>query len=162
CALFPLVALVAIPAGHRLFRRRNVEISELADEKMLLLRPDFMTRQLYDGACKVAHISPRIVLESASPHCLLALVQSNLGLAVIPSTVRFAKADPRAVPLTQNGKALGLWMQALWDPRRYTLPAAHNFIAALREHVKEDYPGKSLRIGHLLMNPRSTRARLRR
>lgn len=159
CALFPLVALVAMPASHRLARRRNVEITELAEEEMLLLRPDFMTRQVYDGACKVAHISPRILLESASPHCLLALVQSGLGLAVIPSTVRFTKADPRAVPLTQNGRALGLWMHALWDPRRYTPPAAHNFIAALREQTEADYPGKSLRIGHLLTDPRGVKPR---
>lgn len=156
--LFPLVALVAMPANHRLGRRRNVEISELAGEEMLLLRPDFMTRQLYDGACKVAHISPRMLLESASPHCLLALVQSGLGLAVIPSTVRLSKSDPPAVPLTQNGRALGLWMHVLWDPRRYTSPAALNFIAALREETEADYPGKALRIGHV-GNPRAVRAR---
>jgi DNA-binding transcriptional LysR family regulator len=160
CALFPLVALVAMPESHRLARRRNVEIAELAEEEMLLLRPDFMTRQIYDGACKVAHIAPRILLESASPHCLLALVQSGLGLAVIPSTVRFTKADPRAVPLTQNGRALGLWMHALWDPRRYTPPAAHNFIVALRGQTRADYPGKSLRIGHLLTDPRVAKARV--
>lgn len=158
-ALFPLVALVAMPASHRLAHRRNVEITDLAEEDMLLLRPDFMTRQIYDGACKVAHISPRILLESASPHCLLALVRSNLGLAVIPSTVRLTKADPHAVPLTQNGRALGLWMQVLWDPRRYTPPAAHKFIAALREQTQADYPGKSLRIGHLLSNPRVAKPR---
>jgi LysR family cyn operon transcriptional activator len=158
-ALFPLVALVAVPGGHRLARRKNVEITELAEEEMLLLRPDFMTRQLYDGACKVAHIAPRVLLESASPHCLLALVHSGLGLAVIPSTVRFARGDPHAVPLTQNGRALGLWMHAIWDARRYTPPAALNFIEALREHTEADYPGKSFRVGHLLTNPRAARAR---
>ena len=162
-ALFPLVALVAMPASHRLARRRNIEITELAEEEMLLLRPGFMTRQIYDGACKVAHISPRILLESASPHCLLAMVHSNLGLAVIPSTVRFTKAHPRAVPLMQHGRVLGLWMHVLWDPRRYTPPAAHKFIAALCEQTAVDYPGKSLRIGHLLINPVSpSRARTSR
>lgn len=156
-ALFPLVALVAMPPKHRLARRRNIEIAELATEEMLLLRPDFMTRQLYDGACKVAHISPRILLESASPHCLLALVHSGLGLAVIPSTVRFTRQDPPAVPLTQNGRALGLWMHAIWDARRYTPPAALNFIAALHRHTEADYPGKSFRVGHLLTHPRGAK-----
>jgi DNA-binding transcriptional LysR family regulator len=52
-ALFPLVALVALPDGHRLCRRRQVEVADLVEEQMLLLRPDFMTRQLYDGACKM-------------------------------------------------------------------------------------------------------------
>ena len=158
-ALFPLIALVAMPSVHRLARRRQIEVSELWQEEMLLLRPDFMTRQLYDGACKMAHISPRTLLESASPHCLLALVKSGLGLAVIPSTVRFNKSDPRAVPLTHNGRALGLWMHAMWDPRRYTSPTALNFIAALRDETKTNYPGKSFGARNLLQPaPREVRA----
>lgn len=158
-ALFPLVALVAMPRDHRLGRRKNIEVQDLAEEQMLLLRHDFMTRQLFDGACQVAHVTPRILLESGSPHCLLALVQSGLGLAVIPSTVRLAKVHPRVVPLTQNGRPLGMWMQAVWDSRRYTPPAVVNFIAALSEHTKTDYPGKSFRVGNLLSNPRARKTR---
>ena len=157
-ALFPLVALVAFPDGHALARRKNVEIADLADEQVLLLRKEFMTRQLFDGACQVAHVAPRALLESASPHCLLALVQSGLGLAIIPSTVRIAKAHPAVRPLTQKGRQLGLWMHAFWDPRRYTPPAVTNFIDALTRHTRHDYPGKSFRIGNLLAHPPARRS----
>lgn len=155
--LFPLVVLVALPAEHPLGRRKSIDVEDLADEQVLLLRKDFMTRQLFDGACQVAHVSPRILIESASPHCLLALVQSGLGLAVIPSTVRLEKGHPRALPLTQKGRQLGLWMHAVWDPRRYTPPAVMNFIEALVQHTETDYPGKSFRIGNLLSNPAARR-----
>jgi DNA-binding transcriptional LysR family regulator len=149
-ALFPLVALVALPDGHALARRKGVEIADLAEEHVLLLRKEFMTRQLFDGACQVAHVAPRVILESASPHCLLALVQAGLGVAIIPSTVRMAKGHPTVRPLTQKGRQLGLWMHAIWDPRRYTPPAVTNFIDALARHTEHDYPGKSFRIGNLL------------
>jgi LysR family cyn operon transcriptional activator len=128
-----------------------------AEERVLLLRKEFMTRQLFDGACQVAHVAPRALIESASPHCLLALVESGLGLAIIPSTVRFQKGHPTVVPLTQKGRQLGLWMHAVWDPRRYTPPAVMNFIAALARHTETDYPGKSFRVGNLLSHPTARR-----
>lgn len=148
--LFPLVVLVALPGDHRLSSRKVVEVEELAGEPVLLLREGFMTRRIFDGACQVSHITPRVLLESGSPHCLLALVDSGLGVGVIPSTVRIAKEHPRVVPLAQRGRVLGMWMQAVWDPRRYTSAAVHNFIAELGQQTRTDYPGKSFGAGQLM------------
>ena len=155
--LFPLITLVALPHKHRLSKHKVVEVEELVGEPLLLLREGFMTRRLFDGACQVAHFTPRVVLESGSPHCLLALVDSGLGVAVIPSTVRFPREHARVVPLAQHGRVLGLWMQALWDPRRYTSAAVHNFIAALGNETRTDYPGKAFGAGHLLARRRTER-----
>ena len=155
--LFPLVALAALPDGHPLGKRKSIEVTDLAEEQVLLLRREFMTRQVFDGACQVAHVAPRALIESASPHCLLALVQSGLGVAIIPSTVRLQKGHPTVRPLTQKGRQLGLWMHALWDPRRYTPPAVLNFIETLARHTESDYPGKSFRVGNLLSRPTARR-----
>lgn len=155
--LFPLVVLVALPGDHPFAGRKHVDVSDLADERVLLLRKDFMTRQLFDGACQVAHVSPPVMIESGSPHCLMALVRSGLGLAIIPSTVRFEKGHPRVLPLTQKGRQLGLWMHAIWDARRYTPPPVAKFIEALVLHTETDYPGKSFRVGSLLSNPAARR-----
>lgn len=144
--LFPLVVLAALPKNHRLSQRKSIEVEELANEQVLLLRKDFMTRKLFDGACLVARVTPRVLIESASPHCLLALVQSGLGLAIIPSTVRFAKGHPPIAPLTQNGRRLGLPLRILWDPRRYTPPVVRNFIDELSEYSKTNYQGKAFRV----------------
>jgi LysR family cyn operon transcriptional activator len=147
--LFPLVVLVALPRGHRLHMRKRVDVEELAEERLLLLREGFMTRRIFDGACHVAHLAARVVLESGSAHCLLSLVNSGLGVAVIPSTVRLSRGHPRVVPLAQSGRTLGMWMQAMWDPRRYTSAAAQGFIAALTDETRIDYPGKSFAAGLL-------------
>ncbi len=144
--LFPLVVLVALPKDHRLRKRKSIEVAELSNEQLLLLRKDFMTRKLFDGACSVARVAPRVLIESASPHCLLALVQGGLGLAIIPSTVHLAKGHPPVVPLTQNGCRLGIQMRALWDPRRHVPPLVRSFIEDLAAYTKNKYPGSSFHV----------------
>ncbi len=141
--LFPLRALAVVPRRHRLANRSAIEISDLVDENLLLLRGGFMTRQLFDGACQVLNLSPRVMIESANPHCLLALAAGNHGVAIIPSTVRLTGVRDRVVPLYQAGRPLGLWMSAIWDPRRYLPPAALGFIDAVYEFTRKTYPGKS-------------------
>jgi LysR family cyn operon transcriptional activator len=148
--LFPLVVLAAVPEDHRLSKRAFVEMSEIENEPVMLLRKDFMTRKLFDGACQVAQIQPRVLIESASPHCLLTLVQSGLGVAIIPSTVRLPKGHVPTIPLTHHQAPLGVWMHALWDPRRFTPPVVRSFIDELSAYTEKDYPGKGFRIAKLL------------
>ncbi|MCL4798561.1 MAG: LysR family transcriptional regulator [Burkholderiales bacterium] len=148
--LFPLVVLAAVPDGHPLSKRASVEMSEIQSERVMLLRKDFMTRKLFDGACQVAHVQPRVLIESASPHCLLALVQSGLGVAIIPSTVRLPKGHVPTIPLTHQQSQLGVWMHAFWDARRFTQPVVRSFIDELSAYTDKQYPGKSFRIARRL------------
>lgn len=148
--LFPLVVLVAMPKDHPLSKRASVEVTEIANESVMLLRKDFMTRKLFDGACQVAHIQPRVLIESASPHCLLALVRSGLGVAIIPSTVRLPKGHLPTIPLTHHQSQLGVWMHVFSDPRRFTPPVVKSFVDELSAYTERYYPGKSFRIAKLL------------
>lgn len=141
--LFPLAALAVVPTGHRLKGKATIEISDLADEPLLLLAPQFMTRQLFDGACQVSNLEPRVLIESASPHCLLSLVAVQQGIAIIPSTVLLEELRPNAIPLKHDGKTLGFWMSAIWDPRRHMSAQAEGFIEELFAATRENYPGKS-------------------
>ena len=109
-----------------------------------------MTRQLFDRACQVAHIRPRIVLESGSPLCLLALVEGGHGIAIIPSTVRLINVRQRVLPLEQDGRQIGLWMSVIWDPKRYVSPPAKIFIDLASRFTQRQYPGKSFRFARLV------------
>jgi LysR family cyn operon transcriptional activator len=148
--LFPLVVLVAVPEDHPLSKRASIEVGEIANEPVMLLRKDFMTRKLFDGACQVAHIQPRVLIESASPHCLLALVKSGLGVAIIPSTVRLRRGHVPAIPLTHGHGQLGVWMHAFSNPKRFTPPVVDSFIDELSAYTEKHYPGKGFRIAKLL------------
>lgn len=145
--LFPLGALAVVPPGSRRSGQIWLEIAELAGENLLLLRPHFMTRQVFDAACHAAQIAPRVMIESASPHCLLAFVANGLGTAIIPSTMLLDKMQASAIPLVREGRQIGFAMSVLWDPRRYMPPAAAAFIEGLYAATRDDYPGKAFSFG---------------
>lgn len=154
--LFPLGVLAVLPRLHRLSSRRTIEVTDLSNEPLLLLRKGFMTRELFDGACQVAHMRPRVVLESGSPHCLLALVNSGHGIAIIPSTVRLLNVREKVLPLQQEGRQLGLWMSVIWDPKRYVAPAAKIFIEEAYRFTRRQYPGKAFRLNRLVDSSTAT------
>src|SRR6266567_815791 len=98
-----------VPPRHRFANSRKLELAELADESLLLLRRDYASRGWFDAACNVAHIKPRVILESAAPHTLLALARTGNDVAIVPSNVRIAAAGVRAFPLVHRGTPIGRW-----------------------------------------------------
>jgi len=140
--LFPLVTLAVVPANSPLKTKPRLDITELSGENLLLLRQQFMTRGLFDSACEAADIQPRVMIESGSPHCLLAFVASALGTAIIPSTVLIDTLHPNAIPLYRGDAQLGCAMCVVWDPRRYLSPVAGAFVNALQAATRECYPGR--------------------
>jgi hypothetical protein len=85
--LAPVHVLAAVSPRHRFASVRKLEIAELADEALLLLSRDYASRGLFDAACNVAHIKPRVILESAAPHTLLALARTG---TMLPSCRRMS------------------------------------------------------------------------
>lgn len=148
--LFPLAVLAAVPADHRFAFRKTIDVRELAHERLLLLRRTFMTRQLFDGACQVAQITPRVMLESGSPQCLLALVERGHGVAIIPSTLRLRRPRQKILRLQYGGRQLGLSISVIWDPRRYMTQAAKIFIEEAYRFTRRRYPGKALHLSQLV------------
>ncbi|MFP3921367.1 MAG: LysR family transcriptional regulator [Dichotomicrobium sp.] len=140
--LFPLGTLAVVPSDSPHLGRPRLEVGELAEESLLLLRRHFLTRRLFDGACQAAGFAPRVMIESASPHCLLAFVAAGLGTAIVPSTVLLDDLHGNAVPLYRGAGQLGCAMSILWDPRRYMAPAATAFVEALHAATRAHYPGR--------------------
>ena len=160
--LFPLGVLAVVPRHHRFAHRRTLEVSDLAAERLLLLRHGFLTRQLFDAACHIARVTPRIVLESGSPHSLLTLVERGHGIAVIPSTVRVLSRRHRLLAVRHGGRQLGVSMSAIWDPRRYVSPAVRLLIEEFYLFTRRQYPGRNLHLRDLTSMVAEASARVRR
>lgn len=141
-ALFPGYGLAVLSTRHPLGRRRTLDVAELADEPLLLLHRGFASREWLDAACHAARIRPRVLIESAVPHTIVALAAAGYGVAVIPSTVIGVRFGACAVPLTQNGVALGRWLTAAWDPQRFLAPFGAKFVEDLAVHCARSYPGR--------------------
>jgi len=140
--LFPIRLLAVAATGPRWRRRSTLEIVELAHEPLLLLGRDFGTRELFDAACRLAHLRPRCVLEGTEPHSLIALAKAGHGIAVVPSTVQFMSKMIRIMPILQDGKSLGTWSSVSWDTRRSLPPYAVDFVEELDVYSRRNFPGK--------------------
>jgi DNA-binding transcriptional LysR family regulator len=141
--LYPVLNLAVVSAESQLGRRRVLDIADLADERLVLLHRGFGFREWFEAACHVASIRPRVLLESAAPHTLIALTEVGYGVSVVPSTVRVPDGV-RAVALVQRATAIGRWLTVGWDPRR-SLPAyAEQFAEELVSQSRRDYPGPTV------------------
>jgi LysR family transcriptional regulator, cyn operon transcriptional activator len=145
-SLFPAGVLAVIPTAYQLKSRGAVEITDLAGQPLLLLRNDFISRRWFDAACEVAHVRPRVLLESGAPHTLTALASAGRGIAIVPTNVRVARAGVRIAPILLRGRPLGASMGISWDPRHFLPPYAENFIEELMASTKRSYPGKEFKL----------------
>ena len=141
--LFPAHSVAVLSSKNPLSRRRALDVAELAEESLLLLHRSFGSREWFDSACGVARIRPRVLLESAAPHTLVALAVTGYGIAVVPSNVALP-GGVRAVPLVQRGASIGRWLTIAWDPRRLLVAYAEQFVDELVAHCRRDFPGRDV------------------
>jgi LysR family cyn operon transcriptional activator len=142
--LYPIHVVAVLPGDHRLRRLAVLDITELADEQLLLPNYEFGARAWFDGACNVAGISPRVLLESRAPHTLTALAAVGYGIAVLPSNVPISQSAVRIVPLLHRGVPVGRWSVIAWNPQRFLAPYAEQFVKEFVAHVRRAHPGRDL------------------
>ena len=139
--LYPMHVLAVVAQGHRLGRRSVLDVTELVDEPLLRLNSTFASHGWFEAACQVAHIRPRVLLESVAPQTLIALARTGHGVAVVPSPVRIPRAGVRAAVLVHRGVSIGRWTVAAWESQRFSPPYAVQFVEELVDHCRRSYPG---------------------
>jgi len=139
--LYPVYGLAVVRQKHRFGRYRTIDVADLADEPLLLLRSEYASRDWFETASRVARIRPRVVLESGSPHASIALAASGYGVAIVPSTVLIPRERVRGIPLTQRGVGIGRWLRLVWEPQRYLAAYAETFVSDLVGYCRRSYPG---------------------
>lgn len=79
--------VVALPNGHARSRRRKIELASLADEPFILYSAVAAAnlRGVVVAACQTAGFSPRVVQEAVQVQTIMSLVESGLGVALVPS-----------------------------------------------------------------------------
>jgi DNA-binding transcriptional LysR family regulator len=141
--LYPIYVTAALAPAHRLGRRKVLELTQLADESLLLLGRVFGLRAWFEAACDVAHVRPRCLMESVAPHTLIALAREGYGIAIVPSDVQ-PQGPVRLVPLVHRGAPIGRWAVVTWNPRRFLAPYAEQFVTELVASAGRSHPGRDL------------------
>ncbi len=117
-----------------------IEVARLAAYPLLLLDGGYGLRRAFDAACRLAGITPKIRLETRSPHTLLALAEARHGVAIIASTFQARRYDLKIAPIVYRGRRLREPLAILWDKRRPLPRYAIAFCQMWAAHVREVFP----------------------
>lgn len=77
--------VVAVPSGSPLAQRSSLALSQLAGEPFILFSRISVLSTVILMACHAAGFTPHIAQEATQVHTILSLVQSGLGVALVPS-----------------------------------------------------------------------------
>ena len=142
--LYPMYLLAVASSAYPLTDGAFLEIEKLAERPVLLLGREFASRGWFEAGCQMAHIKPRVLLESAAPQTIVALARANYGIAVVPSPVSIQRNGVHAVPLVHRGTPIGRWTTIAWHHQRFLPPYAEQFVDEIAAKVRCDYPGREL------------------
>lgn len=123
--------LIASP-GHRLARRRQLSLSALAEESLILLPDIFCTRRLLNASFERIGAQPKIIVEMNSIEGILATVRTSKLATVLPrlSLGGGRNNGLRGIPLKNPTPRRGVGL--LWKKGGYRSGA----VRALAEQVK--------------------------
>ena len=142
--LYPVHVMAVMREAHPLYRRDALELSQLANEPLVLLRRGFGSREWFDAACQTANIRPNTLLESSSHNAVVGLAAAGYGIGILPSAVRLPDKGVHAMPLVHRKASIGKWTMLAWDAQRFLAPYVEAFVEELVAHAKRTYPGRNL------------------
>ena len=119
----------------------TIDIRRLAVHPLLLPHQSYATRVLFDAACRIAGVTPNVLVESEAAHALLALAAAGHGIAVVPSILRPDPGTMRALRVTHARKSLDIDLAVVWDKRRTSPHYAETFCDVLTEHILVVFAG---------------------
>lgn len=149
-SIFSEPLALAVPADHRLARRRLPRLAELDGEPFVAYSEagrylrDMIDRQLGD-----AGVAPRIVQRMSRTHSILALVSTGMGMAIVPSGSRSAAFDNivfKPLPLevraewhaAWHSRAAGVVVAPMLDLLRTLDSPAHGELSMRIAHRHDD------------------------
>ena len=128
--------VVLLPPEHRLARRKQVRMAQLADEPFVSFREGARLRELLMAAARSANFEPRITLESNESQRVRRLVSRGLGVAILPrSDAEDPGAEVAVAELVEPSLSRDITLA--WREGRRLSPAAAEFLELARETFDE-------------------------
>jgi DNA-binding transcriptional LysR family regulator len=124
--------VVLLPPSHRLGKRRQIRMAELAAEPFISFRTGARLRELLVSAGHEAGFEPRVTLESNESQRVRRLVSRGLGVAILPrSDAEGPGAEVAVVTLIEPRLERDITLA--WREGRRHAPAAAEFLELARE-----------------------------
>ena len=129
---------VVLSAHHRLAKRTEVDLADLADDPFVTYPSRFGSTmfELTINACELAGFSPRIVQEVTQTSTLMCLVAAGFGVALAPQSVQHIRVTGAVCkPLISPQVSSDLVLAWRRDNR---LPLLHRFVDLI---ARTDFTG---------------------
>lgn len=127
--------LAATHPAFRLSKGKEVDITRIAMCPIMLLDTGFVIRNTFDAVCRAESIKLNILIESRTPHTLLAFAEAGLGVALIPSIVQTRRYALKLRRVVCDGKPIREPVAIVWDKRRNLPRYAQDFCELLDVHM---------------------------
>lgn len=128
--------VLAVSRTHQYAGRRSVWVADLEHTPLVMFKDGYDLREATLDACRQAGFSPNLVMQGLEMDGALALAAAGVGAVVVPESV-----------ISQDGPLMGIRFRNAALRRTIGLasrrdrpfsPAAHAFVAALRQHLRLD------------------------
>jgi DNA-binding transcriptional LysR family regulator len=117
-----------VPGGHRLARRKGLDIAALADETLVSMPTGTGVRATLEIACAEAGFTPMVAIEASAADAIADLCARNMGVGVLSRSMAQEYADRIAVvPIRRN--PVPAVLAAVWAPT--PSPAVRAFVPRL-------------------------------
>jgi LysR family transcriptional regulator, transcription activator of glutamate synthase operon len=124
---------LALPREHPLAEKPRIQLSAVAEEPFVSLRPTSALRKLTDDLCARSGFRPAVVFEGDDLSTVRGFVAASLGIAILPAP-RAGSPEAAAGPVSyreiMDDNAVRE-ICLMWSAERRLLPAAELF----RQHV---------------------------
>ncbi|HKV00057.1 MAG TPA: hydrogen peroxide-inducible genes activator [Vineibacter sp.] len=127
-ALFDDPFVVAAPAGHGLLKQKTVDPASLAGETLLLLADGHCLREHALSACGLGRDTTGRAVEATSLSTLIHMVDSGLGVTLLPAmairagALRGTRIETRPLDGPDASRTVGLaWRASSAQEQSYTL-----------------------------------------
>ncbi|WP_010277115.1 LysR family transcriptional regulator [Paenibacillus senegalensis] len=116
---------LAVPHGHKYAHRKEIHLSEAADEPFVGYKENSPLRRMNDTLCYQAGFRPKMVCETDDPASIANLVRSGLGIAIVGGCK--SAEDLNLVKLPIRDTAGERIYRIAWHKDRYLSKAAIAF-----------------------------------
>lgn len=140
-ALFRQRLMLAMPAGHRLARRRSVGLADLHEDAVLLIDAHTRTGAMLRGAFRDAGFAPQTIMDSGSFAVIKRYIAEGLGISFLPECV-LAPDDSEICAAAVPGLPETI-IGAIWRKGAYLARAERVFLGLLRESTQKNPTNKT-------------------
>lgn len=134
-ALFHEELYLCLPARHPLIRQKKVTAKDLHSERFILMQEGHCLGAQAQQFCHTKGFRPQISCRSAQIATIQAMVQSGMGISLIPHMARQANSSKGIVYRSLNGVRPQREILLVRAAQRKLSAAAEAFRALVRERV---------------------------